>query len=788
MSGRAGTRRLRRALVALGGLVAAGLAVPVAQTAAPAPASAAGTSVHLTAAGDYGTSSDTTGVLDGVRAAAPDLHLGLGDYSYGGPGSEPSWCSYVKSHVGSTLPFELVSGNHESNGLDGQIENFASCLPNRLPGLVGTYGREWYVDVPAADPVMRIVMISPNLKFPGENTWSYAAGTAHYSWTAAAIDGAHAAGIPWVVVGFHEPCLSMTSGPCNTGPDLLNMLVAKKVDLVLMGHVHLYERTKQLGLSGSCPAITPGTSSAACIADGDSTMTQGGTVFATVGTGGEVQQHPTLTDPEAAYFAAYNGVKSSSWGFLDVRADSGRLDAAFRTTSGTTLADSFSITRGASPPPPPPPPPPDGDLAFVGATQATGGSALSESVTVPATAQPGDTMLLVSSGSAGWSQPSGLTGWTSLGTTTSGSVTSRAWVRPVAAGDAGRTVRITSATYTKAVLSLAVYAGVDTAAVAAAHAQDTNRSSHTGPAVTVPAGAWAVSYWADKSGATTSWTAPGGVTVRGVAAGTGSGRYSARLADTGGPRNAGGYGPLTAVANATSSAAVAWTFTLPPAGGGSGGGGGGGGTPSDIAFDGTAHATGGSVRTLSTAVPATAHAGDALVLLFSGTTGWTGPVGVSGWRSVDSFTVGGITSSLWVKTATAADVGANVQMQSSTYTKGVLQVTAYAGVDTAAITAARAGQTNTSTHTAPAVTVPGGAWAMEWWSEKSSATTAWTAPAGVTQRDVAFGTGSGRYSALLADSGGPLPAGSHGPFTATADSAGTAAAAWSVVLPPVTSP
>jgi hypothetical protein len=773
----------------LGGPLAALLAVPALPTsaaplAALASAADAGASVHLTAAGDYGTSSDTTAVLDGIGAAAPDLHLGLGDYSYGGPGSESSWCSYVKSHVGATLPFELVAGNHESNGLDGQIENFASCLPNRLPGLVGTYGRQWYVDVPADAPVMRIVMISPNLRFP-DGVWSYAAGTAHYSWTAAAIDGARAAGIPWVVVGFHEPCLSMTSGPCNPGPDLLNMLVAKKVDLVLMGHVHMYERTKQLALSASCPAITPGTSSAACIADADSTMTQGGTVFATIGSGGEEQQHPTLTDPVAPYFAAYNGVHSSSWGFLDATADSDHLTASFHTTGGSTLSDSFTISRtGAPPPPPPPPPPPDGDVGFVGADQTAGGSVRVEQVTVPATAGAGDTLVLFSSGSAGWSGPAGVTGWTPLGSTTSGGLTSSVWVKAASAADAGATVRVTNAVYTKGGLSVLAYRGVDTADVAAAYAADVDRASHTGPVVSAPDGGWVLSAWADKSGSTTSWTAPAGVTVRGSVSGTGGGHTSTLLADSGAPVPAGSYGPLTAVASSTSSAAIAWALALPAASGSSGGG----GVVGDIGYLGTSHDTRGAVRTLSATVPASVRTGDALVLLFSGGSGWTGPAGVTGWRLVDSFTVGSITSSLWVKAAAAGDAGASVRQENSVYTKGVLQVVAYSGVQVGAITATRSGETNRAIHPGPAATVPDGAWAVSWWSEKSSTTTAWTSPAGVTPRDQAYGSGSGRYSELLADSGAPLPAGTYGPFTATADGTGSAAAAWTVVLPPAPAP
>ena len=104
--------------------------------------------------------------------------------------------------MGAGFPFELVSGNHESNGMNGNINDFSACLPNQLPGLVGTYGRQWYVDVPQENPLVRYVMISPNIPFT-DGTWSYNAGTARYNWTAAAIDGARSADIPWVVVGMH---------------------------------------------------------------------------------------------------------------------------------------------------------------------------------------------------------------------------------------------------------------------------------------------------------------------------------------------------------------------------------------------------------------------------------------------------------------------------------------------------------------------------------------------------------------------------------------------------------
>ena len=83
------------------------------------------------------------------------------------PAAEQTWCDFVTDRVGEGYPFELISGNHESNGLNGNINDFSSCLPNQLPGAVGTYGRQYYVDVPADNPIARFIMISPSLRLPG---------------------------------------------------------------------------------------------------------------------------------------------------------------------------------------------------------------------------------------------------------------------------------------------------------------------------------------------------------------------------------------------------------------------------------------------------------------------------------------------------------------------------------------------------------------------------------------------------------------------------------------------
>jgi PKD repeat protein len=323
--------------------------VAVGLSSAPRPVEAAPTSVHFTAVGDYNATANTTAVLNGIAAAAPELNLALGDLAYGSS-DEYAWCSFVKARVGEGFPFELIAGNHESNGLNGNINNFSACLPNQLPGVVGTYGREWYVDVPQQSPLIRFIMISPGLTFP-EGKWSYAAGDAHYQWTSNAIDGARSAQIPWVVVGMHEPCIAVGEHQCDSGAAITNLLLSKKVDLVLAGHEHHYTRTKQLRLATGCTGLVPGTYDADCVGDTDDNLLKGaGTVVATAGTGGTPLREVNTSDSEMPYLASWSGSNvSPSYGYLDITADAESLNARFVPVSGS-FTDAFSISTTSTPP------------------------------------------------------------------------------------------------------------------------------------------------------------------------------------------------------------------------------------------------------------------------------------------------------------------------------------------------------------------------------------------------------------------------------------------------------
>jgi hypothetical protein len=326
-------------------------AAPVAAGAAADPAAP----VTFDAAGDFGSTAASRATFAAIGAKQDDVTLALGDYSYSTSLTEQQWCDMVKAGVGEAHPFELVSGNHESNHENGFIDTYATCLPNQLPGLRGTYGRQWWVDYPQGSPLVRFIAVSPGIPFAAGNL-DYSAGSPNHAWAAAAIDGARAAGVPWVVVAMHVPCLSVGQYGCTGVEDLTNLLVNKKVDLVLNGHEHLYQRTHQVSTGPGCAAIVPGTFSSTCVADSDDAYAKGrGTVFATVGTGGVESRAANLSDPELPWFRSVSASNQNpAFGFLRMSVTSGRLDASFVRSGTGSFTDSFSMDATALPPNDPP--------------------------------------------------------------------------------------------------------------------------------------------------------------------------------------------------------------------------------------------------------------------------------------------------------------------------------------------------------------------------------------------------------------------------------------------------
>ena len=350
------------------------------------------TSFSFAAAGDIGINGNSNTMLNNLASSGINFYLALGDMdydqsytdslgrSYNG-NTDSDFCRFVTDRIGSTYPFQLISGNHEQDGgVDGYIGNHAQCLPDRLGGIPSNldcsgitgsippscYAREYYFDYPSSSPIMRVILLATNLPVGGR-IWSYpgsncdTATDSHTLWVCDKIRTAKAAGM-WVVVGMHKVCLEATGDKSCEGQDLTNMLISEKVDLVLQGHAHTYQRSKQLTLSASCSTVSSSSYNSNCVVDDgtDNMFTKGaGTVFVIQGIGGVgIRPMGSGSEPDLQYFYKIMGsdgcrpsgisCPSNKFGFMKYTVSSERIDVQTVLNGGLSF-DSFSIVGGPPP-------------------------------------------------------------------------------------------------------------------------------------------------------------------------------------------------------------------------------------------------------------------------------------------------------------------------------------------------------------------------------------------------------------------------------------------------------
>jgi hypothetical protein len=302
----------------------------------PAEKNAFAAEILVTAAGDYGANDNTKSVLKRIAAIAPDIHFALGDLSYNTI-PEKDWCSMVRNEVAT--PFLLLAGNHDTGGKEADIDIFSSCLPYTYSApLEGIYAKEYYIDVPEKKPLARFIMISPDLKFRSGKYYGYKQNNAHATWLADAIASGRKAGIPWIIVGMHKVCISTETKNCEVGQELVDQLIAAKVDIVLSGHIHAYERTKQLAcmkqnsFDPNCIVAEPAYGK--------------GTYFVSTGTGGTALRKTNKEDTEAPYFAKiYSQNEGNYYGLTQLAISASEIKSQLIEAKTGAILDEFSIRK-----------------------------------------------------------------------------------------------------------------------------------------------------------------------------------------------------------------------------------------------------------------------------------------------------------------------------------------------------------------------------------------------------------------------------------------------------------
>lgn len=325
----------------------------------------AATSFTFGAAGDFANGTPFHNTAAKVKLNNPAFLLGLGDLAY--TTQEQSWCTYWKTTVGYNN-IEIISGNHDSGeSSSGNINTYTTYCPYTLTSpITGTYGKQYYFDYPATNPIARFIAISAGLggSFIGFDT-NYAVGSQGYNFTSSAIDDARARGIKWVVVGMHKNCLTMATKSCSDGSNLepiTELFINKKVDLVIQGHDHTYQRSKQIAFNGgTCTTSTfrPNAYVSGCVVNDGSTGTytkDAGTIFNILGMGGQGLYNINTADSEAPYFVKYMGGNyQPTFGYNLFTVTDTQLSAQFIASNTGVFLDNFTINAGGTPPPPPPP-------------------------------------------------------------------------------------------------------------------------------------------------------------------------------------------------------------------------------------------------------------------------------------------------------------------------------------------------------------------------------------------------------------------------------------------------
>jgi PKD repeat protein len=369
----------------------------------PAKAQASNQTFSFGASGDFGSLTVGTGVtnLKLLQNVNPNFFLGLGSFSYTNSTTGDVWCSQFKSYYNGIqiIPGDRDTGGHNSTafGETHSYERYVTNCPLTLgvpitcgPVAGNCYGKEYYFDYPPTNPIARFIFAAPKIynitgicrtspacsSQTGQpcavqyGCWQYNANDMHYNWTENAIDDAHARGMSWVIVATNKLCMSSSEATCSMGLDFFNMLVRKKVDLIIQAHDDAYERSKQIGFNAyACPSMnTNGNGyllyNAGCIVDqgsgnytkaaGTVVMVQGAWINDLYGVNGSATS-PSNT-AEAPYFAKLMGKNTpgAGLGFVKYTVSSNEIDVKTyftQTVAGTPFSDNFSIGLGPNPAP-----------------------------------------------------------------------------------------------------------------------------------------------------------------------------------------------------------------------------------------------------------------------------------------------------------------------------------------------------------------------------------------------------------------------------------------------------
>ncbi|MHB1430645.1 MAG: purple acid phosphatase family protein [Streptosporangiaceae bacterium] len=276
-------------------------------------------------------------VVDAIDALDPLFHLANGDLSYANLSDDPvaTWGAYFANAGRSARhrPWMPAAGNHENESGNGSPGYLSYQTRFALPPNGSTaFGGLWYAFTAGSVRVISLNNDDVCLQDGGFSTYrrdhipDFAAsgadpyvhgysGGAQRRWLERELAAARRSPeLDWIVVCMHQVAMSSTRG---NGADLgirrdwLPLFDAYRVDLVLAGHEHCYERTFPVrGVLPGSPVATPAPASL----DRAEIDPADGTVHLTIGGGGHPMGVPmgVPMGPEPPQGKVITGVEPGS--------------------------------------------------------------------------------------------------------------------------------------------------------------------------------------------------------------------------------------------------------------------------------------------------------------------------------------------------------------------------------------------------------------------------------------------------------------------------------------------
>lgn len=200
------------------------------------------TPITFAIAGDLGQTDDTHSTLNHIQQSGYDVLLLPGDLSYADY-YQPLWDSFgnLIEPLASSRPWMVTQGNHEKEIFPFVRDPFRSYNTRwKMPYKESGSDSNLYYSFEVAG--VHVLMLGSYADASRDST--------QYKWLQADLAKVDRGRTPWLIAVLHAPWYNSNSKHQGDGDEMMKsmefILREAKVDLLIAGHVHAYERTSRV--------------------------------------------------------------------------------------------------------------------------------------------------------------------------------------------------------------------------------------------------------------------------------------------------------------------------------------------------------------------------------------------------------------------------------------------------------------------------------------------------------------------------------------------------------------